>query len=128
MESGNCPCEGMEKWDLALCLAPPRGEYELEYSVGPGTRLVVNRDGVFLRQTRPPEALPFMETIERRVGWDALEAKGIDAARVVCDSIRALERAAASGSRYARSLLEACSSIISLLSRECLGGEDGGEG
>ena len=122
MESGYCPCEGMEGWDLAVCLAPPRGEYELEYPAGPGTRIVINRDGIFLRQTRPPEALPFMETVERRVGLEALERRGIEAARVVCDSISALRRAAASGSRYARSLLKACSSIVSLLSRECSGG------
>jgi hypothetical protein len=124
-----CPCEGLEGWDLAVCLAPPRGEYELEYPIGSGAKVVVSREGVFLRQLRPPEDLPFMETIERRVDPESVLApRRITAERVVCDAIRALRAAAESGSRLAAGLLEACRGLVEEVESGCRVNAHAGQG
>jgi len=125
LEAGYCPCEGRSGWGLALCLAPPRGEYELEYPAGSGAVIAISRDGVFLRQIRAPETLPFMETVERPISEAELERRGITWLRVACDSIKALRGAAGSGSRLARGLLEACSGVVGEVERLCGGGGDG---
>ena len=114
-----CPCSGREGLDLALCLAPPRGEYETTFSLKNNLIIVVNRDGIFIRQSAIDDFLPFVTTIERRIEPGILERYGISIEQLLCTNVSNLVEAAGRGSRVARRLVESCNELIKKIIDKC---------
>jgi hypothetical protein len=116
---GGCPCEGLEGWKLVLCIAPPRGEYELSYELGKGVIASISREGVRIRQLKAPGYLPYLESIEREVKIETLEAMGLKPERVICDAVKALREASKHGSEAAADIVEKCRGLIERLEERC---------
>ena len=121
-----CPCSGLrDPVELALCLAPPPGEYEVSLPAGPGTELVLDRErGLVLRASARDEFLPFLGTVERPASRVSLEAAlkraGMSVEELPRLSARRLLEAAAGGSRAAARLAERCRELV-----EALAGAEG---
>ena len=114
-----CPCSRLKGIDLALCLAPPRGEYETSFRLQNNLLVVINRDGIFIRQNVIDDFLPFVTTVERRVRPEVLERYGISVERVLCENVSNLVEAARKGSRVARKLVESCNELIKKIISNC---------
>lgn len=114
-----CPCEGLDGWELILCIAPPRGEYEVSYELGRGVTVSISREGVRLRQLKSPGYLPYLESIEREIKPDTLESMGLKPERVICDAVKALKEAARHGSEVAEEIVEYCRGLLERLERGC---------
>ncbi len=116
MGASECPCDpGMNLRDLVLCLAPPEGEYETVINLSRETKIVVNRKGYFVRKIILDDFLPFVGTVNRPIGPDVLSRYGISDNRlkdILCKNIDNLEKAARSGSEYARRIIYDCNEVI----------------
>ena len=121
---GPCPCNaGGDPVGLALCLAPPPGEYEVVLEGLAGSVVVVNSEGVWVRRMVLDEWLPFLQSVERRAGREALEAamrsRGIGAEELACIAARGLVEAARSGSIVALEKLRRCRGLVEEVLRHC---------
>ncbi len=124
MKNDECMCEGIaDPIELALCLAPPRGEYEVEIKMRSNTSIVINEDGIFLRTLVTDETLPFVKTYERPMGLDAVADKVGDPAGLLCKTVRMLKKAADGGSTSAARKIKSCEDIIRDIEAKC-GGEE----
>ncbi len=124
MKRSLCKCDGIsDPLELALCLAPPRGEYEVEFKVGSNTSIIVNSEGFFLRTLVTDETLPFMKTYERPIDPGSAVKKIGESAKVLCETVKMLKKAALHGSMTAARKVKSCSSLIDQLEATC-GGEE----
>ena len=124
MRGSECMCEGIsDPIKLALCLAPPRGEYEVEIKMRSNTSIIINEDGAFLRTLVTDETLPFVKTYERPMSLDAVSEKVGDPAVLLCKAVRMLMKAADSGSASAARKIKSCKDIIKGIEAKC-GGEE----
>ena len=118
-ELSECPCSRLNGLDLALCLAPPRGEYETSFKIKNNLLIIINRDGIFIRQSAIDDFLPFVTTVERRVRPEVLERYGISVERILCENVSNLVEAARKGSRVARELVVSCNELIEKIINNC---------
>lgn len=124
MRNSECVCEGIaDPIQLALCLAPPRGEYEVEIKMRSNTSIIVNEEGLFLRTLVTDETLPFVKTYERPISLDAVAEKIGDPASLLCETVRMLRKAADSGSASAARKIKSCQDTIRGIEAKC-GGEE----
>ncbi len=115
----SCECEGLSGLELAVCLAPPPGDYELSVELGLGRSLVVNSEGAFLRASSRDDFLPFMRTQEVRVDEQAVRALRVDVNRLLCGVASALRGAADHGSVTAAEKLRRCSGLVGRIEASC---------
>jgi len=122
VDIGDCPCRGLAGLELASCLAPPPGDYEVVLEGLAGSVLVLNEEGVWLRRLVRDEWLPFLAAQERRAGEAAVRAvlglHGMSVESLVCEAARALDRAARGGSLRAREKLAKCRGLVEELCGE----------
>ena len=115
-----CPCEGLEGEKLVRCLAPPRGEYEVHVDLPGGSVAVVNEEGFFIRSLHHEEALPFLQTVERRYPLKhILDRARLTVDDLLCLTVRALEEAAAHGSLKAARKLGDCKELVEKIRKRC---------
>ena len=115
-----CRCRGLEGIDLALCLAPPPGEYEVDLKVGRDKSIIVNSEGVYLRQLVTDETLPFINTLQRPLPpRRAMEIAGLTLENLYCIVVRQLKAASQAGSITARRKLGECFDVIKKIEEEC---------
>jgi len=116
-----CECLDLSSWALVKCLAPPRGEYEVNITLKTGRTLAVNNEGFFLRTKRPDSGLPFISTDDTPVDPVELESKGfLDYSEVLCDTVNMLLKASTYGSSYAKDKIEKCKNLVKRLLDECV--------
>ncbi len=114
-----CRCSGLQGLDLALCLAPPRGEYETVFDLSRNTKLVVSKDGIFIRRIVADDFLPFINTIDKRATPQTLKAYGVRVEDILCENVKQLVKASQMGSVYAKKLLEDCSDVVRKILEDC---------
>ncbi len=116
-----CGCEGKRGVELAVCLAPPRGDHEVYIPITRNQGLVVNDEGVFTRTIIVDDTLPFARHLERRVDPGILErlAVRITPDTLACMAARALVEAASAGSLRAKRKLEECRGLVERLLEDC---------
>ena len=115
-----CKCRDLEGIELALCLAPPPGEYEVDIKVGRDKSVIINSEGVYLRQLITDETLPFINTIQRPLPAErALEIAGISIEDLTCKIVKQLNAASKSGSITSKKKIEECKNIISIIENKC---------
>ncbi|MCE4606612.1 MAG: hypothetical protein F7B59_04675 [Desulfurococcales archaeon] len=115
-----CDCANLDDWALIKCLAPPRGEYEVNVMLKNGRTLAINNEGFFLRTKRPESGLPFISTDDTPVSPVELESKGLlDYKEVLCDTLNMLLKASTYGSSYARDKIGECKNLIKKLLEGC---------
>jgi hypothetical protein len=120
----SCPCNGVEDLvELALCLAPPCGEYEVSLEGHVGAQIVLCEDGVFIRSVARDEWLPFLETRDRPASrqalLSALRLNNLDGQGLLCLVVRSLRLAANSGSLKAAKKLRDCWELVQRLEEAC---------
>jgi len=115
-----CPCEGLKGLDLAVCLGPPQGDYEVTIEIG-NYSIIINNKGIFRRRIVVDDTLPFAKSITTPITSKAITNVPIPFSEdeLVCMSIRALEEAAESGSIYARRRLDSCRVIVEEWKKKC---------
>ncbi|MGC9210145.1 MAG: hypothetical protein ACP5FT_02630 [Acidilobus sp.] len=118
----SCECRGLDGLGLAICLAPPPGDYEVTADVGLGRTLVVNSEGAFLRASSRDDFLPFIRTQEVRVSEETIAALRVDVRGLVCEVIRALRDAAYHGSVVALEKLKRCQELVNEIEEGCVQG------
>ena len=116
-----CKCVGKGGIELAVCLGPPPGDYEVTIPIGENYTLVVNDEGVFTRRILTDETLPFTKTLMKPVNEETLKHLPIRASidEILCLVVEALEEAARHGSRRAKRKLEECNILINDLKKRC---------
>ncbi len=114
-----CECEGLQGLRLAICLAPPPGDYEFTLSVANKLSLVVNSRGAFLRASAVDDFLPFVRTQEVKVDEQALRALRVDVDRLVCGVVSALREAAEHWSQAAAEKLGRCKDLVERVEASC---------
>lgn len=116
-----CPCEGLKGVGLAVCISPPPGEHEVDIPISSNRSIVINDEGVFVRQVVLDDSLPFARTSTRRVdpGFLGRIAVGIDESSIVCRAAESLVEAYREGSLAAGRKLEACRGLVERLLSEC---------
>jgi len=117
----SCPCEGSTGVSLAICLAPPPGDYEVVIPLGRGRELVLNSTGIYIRSLSMDDFLPFMRTQSMRIGEETVTRLGVNADRLLCESVRGLLEAAKHGSVRASEILERCRNLVNSLLASCGG-------
>ena len=126
-----CPCDpGTPVLELALCLAPPPGDYELVLEGFAGASVAVNDEGVWIRSIARDEWLPYIEARDRPASTvalrQALRHNGLDEEQLLCMSVRALLEAARHGSRRAAEKTRSCKRLIAEILRRCRQGASRG--
>ncbi|BEP16724.1 hypothetical protein PYJP_00760 [Pyrofollis japonicus] len=121
-----CSCKpSSSALELALCLAPPCGEYEVSLEGHAGTQIILCEDGVFIRSVARDEWLPFLETRDRPASrqalLSALKLNNLDEQGLLCLVLRSLRLAANSGSLKAAKKLRDCRELIRRLEEACRG-------
>ena len=116
-----CECEGLEGLELAKCLAPPRGDYELDIPITNNLSLIISSSGLILKQVIIDDNLPFARTVERRVPDEYLNHVNLKVKKedLPCLAVKALVQASRHGSVVSRKKLERCKRIIEGVSRKC---------
>ena len=114
-----CTCEGLEGLELAICIAPPEGEYEVSIPLSRDKNIVLNRKGLFLKQVVVDDSLPFAITLSRPLHEDSLARMGVSIERLLCESARSLVDAASHGSVVAAEKLSACRDIVEKILSNC---------
>ena len=123
-ELPRCPCRAGDDWlSLAQCLAPPPGDHEVVVEGLAGAVVVLNSEGLWIRRPVQDEWLPFLQSVERRAGREALEAamrsRGLEPRDLVCMAARSLVEAASSGSTVALERLRSCRSLVEEILQAC---------
>ena len=114
-----CECEGLQGLRLAVCLAPPPGDYEYTLSLSPRLTLVVNSRGAFLRSSVVDDFLPFVRTQEVKVDEQALRSLRVDVDSLVCGVASALREAAEHWSQAAAEKLSRCKGLVERVEASC---------
>ncbi|MCE4600656.1 MAG: hypothetical protein F7C38_03735 [Desulfurococcales archaeon] len=116
-----CPCDNKDGIELAICIAPPPGDYDVEIEISPKYSIVVNSEGIHVKQTVLEDTLPFTRTVTRKVGPEFLERViiKIPKDKLPCIAARALVDAAENGSEVAREKLNRCRKLVDELARQC---------
>ena len=116
-----CECEGLEGLELAKCLAPPRGDYELDIPITNNLSLIITSSGLILKQVVIDDDLPFARTVERRVPDEYLEHVNLKVKKeeLPCLAAKALLQASSHGSEVSREKVKRCRRIIEEVSRNC---------
>jgi hypothetical protein len=119
MSGMSCPCEGSTGVSLAICLAPPPGDYEVVMPLGRGRELVLNSTGIYIRSLSMDDFLPFMRTQSMRISEETITRLGINIDRLLCESVRGLLEAAKHGSLKASEILKRCQNLLNSLLATC---------
>ncbi len=117
-----CECGKEESpASLALCLAPPPGDYETTIPMTRNQSLVINSNGMFIRTVAVDDTLPFAKTIVRPAPPEVLDniALRVTWDDILCQTVRDLLGAAESGSLTAREKVERCHDLIEEILRKC---------
>lgn len=116
-----CPCIGKRGIDLAMCLAPPPGEHEVEVELSKNNSLVINSEGIFTRQIVLDDTLPFTRTLMKRVdpGFIHRVVLRVTEEDLVCMAAKSLIEASNRGSRVAREKYEMCRGLVEEILSGC---------
>ena len=116
-----CPCNHKDGIELAICIAPPPGDHDVEIEISSKQSIIINSEGMHVKQTVLEDALPFTRTIIRKVGPEFLERIiiKIPKDKLPCIAARALVDAAENGSEVAREKLNRCRELVDELARQC---------
>ncbi|MCE4626449.1 MAG: hypothetical protein F7B78_02220 [Desulfurococcales archaeon] len=116
-----CPCEGKEGIDLAVCISPPPGEHEIDIPISRNRSIIINNDGIFIRQVILEDTLPFTRTVTKQVDPEFLQriAVRVDEKRLACQAAKSLVEAARGGSLVAGEKLDECRGLVEKMLAEC---------
>ena len=115
-----CECAGLRGLDLAVCLAPPEGEYEAAISISDNISIIINKKGIFIKRIITDDMLPFVRTVLRRVTREeTLRAYGVSLDRVLCAAAKSLVEASRHGSTYAARKFGECRDLVLEVTSNC---------
>ncbi|MCE4628132.1 MAG: hypothetical protein F7C34_03170 [Desulfurococcales archaeon] len=115
-----CECAGLRGLDLAVCLAPPEGEYEAVIPISDNISIIVNRKGIFIKRIVTDDMLPFVRTVLRKITREeTLQAYGVSLDRILCAATRSLIDASRHGSTYAARRVEECNELVQNIASSC---------
>ncbi len=115
----SCPCDGKKGLELAVCLAPPPGDYEAVIDLGQGKHLVINTTGLYVRNVVSDDYLPFIRTTSIKVSEATLRRLGLSDDVVLCAAIKSLQEAAEHGSEAAALVVHSCEGLLKQLLDKC---------
>ncbi len=119
MSSSTCECEGRKGLELAVCLAPPPGDFEASIRLGENREIVINEEGALLRLIAHDDFLPFVRTSEIPLGEQQLRQLRVDLNEITCQSVKGLVEAALHGSVKAKAKLDRCSTLVNHIMPQC---------
>jgi hypothetical protein len=112
-----CPCDKKSDIELAICLAPPAGEYEVSHNIGSNKKLILNSDGIFIRSYSINDYLPFFQTTQLKIKDNDIKLFKISLNQLICKALEGLKEASEHGSTYAKEKIEKCKDIIDELTK-----------
>ncbi len=117
----NCECREKTGLDLAKCLAPPRGDYELDLELSDNLKLVITSNELIIKQIIIEDDLPFTRTIEKKVSEEFLNHVNlsVEKEKLPCLAAKALVEAAEHGSEEAELKMKRCREIVEELLYSC---------
>lgn len=117
-----CDCDGKDGLELVICLSPPPGEHEIDIPISKNRSIIINKDGIFVRQLLIDETLPFAKTSVKPVdpGFIHRVPVKIDIKQLTCQAVESLVEASNRGSLVAWEKLEKCRSLVEKILGDCI--------